>query len=126
MKTKFLSTAVVLLIMLIAANVSAGQREVFIIKVADAISDAVVDAIVEYLREFLMYPHEKEGSKQAEWRTDPAQSGIAGTIGDVGTLDFSQKKRCMEAGITATRQALPSLRAAIERYYHERGGAPPD
>ncbi len=41
--------------------------------------------IVEYLQEFLMYPHEKEGSKQAEWRTDPARSGIAGTIGDVGT-----------------------------------------
>jgi len=41
--------------------------------------------IVEYLQEFLMYPHEKEGNKQAAWRTDPAQSGIAGTIGDVGT-----------------------------------------
>jgi predicted dehydrogenase len=41
--------------------------------------------MVEYLQEFLMHPHEKEGSKQAIWRTDPAQSGIAGTIGDVGT-----------------------------------------
>ena len=36
-----------------------------------------------------MYPHEKEGSKQAIWRTDPAQSGIAGTIGDVGTHAFN-------------------------------------
>jgi len=45
--------------------------------------------IVEYLQEFLMYPHEKEGSKQAMWRTDPAQSGIAGTIGDVGTHAFN-------------------------------------
>ncbi len=45
--------------------------------------------IVEYLQEFLMYPHEKEGSKQAIWRTDPAQSGIAGTIGDVGTHAFN-------------------------------------
>ncbi|MGD2174176.1 MAG: Gfo/Idh/MocA family oxidoreductase [Candidatus Brocadiaceae bacterium] len=45
--------------------------------------------MVEYLQEFLMYPHEKEGSKQAIWRTDPEQSGIAGTIGDVGTHAFN-------------------------------------
>ena len=44
---------------------------------------------VEYLQEFLMFPHEKKGSKQAIWRTDPAQSGIGGTIGDVGTHAFN-------------------------------------
>jgi predicted dehydrogenase len=32
-----------------------------------------------------MVPHEKLGQKQAEWRVDPAQSGIGGTLGDVGT-----------------------------------------
>jgi predicted dehydrogenase len=41
--------------------------------------------IVEYLQDFLMYPHEKEGMKQAVWRVDPAQSGLGGTLGDVGT-----------------------------------------
>ena len=41
--------------------------------------------IVEYLQEFLMVPHEKLGMKQATWRVDPAQSGIGGTLGDVGT-----------------------------------------
>jgi len=41
--------------------------------------------IVEYLQEFLMVPHEKLGHKQAAWRVDPAQSGIGGTLGDVGT-----------------------------------------
>ena len=40
--------------------------------------------IVEYLQDFLTVPHEKLGMKQAEWRVDPAQSGIAGTMGDVG------------------------------------------
>ena len=29
--------------------------------------------------------HEKLGHKQAAWRVDPAQSGIGGTIGDVGS-----------------------------------------
>ena len=41
--------------------------------------------LVEYLQDFLMYPHEKEGMKQAVWRVDPAQSGLGGTLGDVGT-----------------------------------------
>ncbi len=41
--------------------------------------------IVEYLQDFLMRPVEKEGSKQAIWRTDPAQAGIVGTMGDAGT-----------------------------------------
>lgn len=41
--------------------------------------------VVEYLQDFLMYPHEKEGMKQAVWRVDPAQSGLGGTLGDVGT-----------------------------------------
>ena len=41
--------------------------------------------VVEYLQDFLMVPHEKLGMKQAEWRVDPARSGIGGTMGDVGT-----------------------------------------
>ena len=41
--------------------------------------------IVEYLQDFLMYPHEKEGQKQAVWRVDPKQAGLGGTLGDVGT-----------------------------------------
>lgn len=41
--------------------------------------------VVEYLQDFLMVPHEKLGQKQAAWRVDPAQSGIGGTLGDVGT-----------------------------------------
>lgn len=41
--------------------------------------------LVEYLQDFLMFPHEKHGQKQAAWRVDPAQAGIGGTLGDVGT-----------------------------------------
>jgi predicted dehydrogenase len=41
--------------------------------------------IVEYLQDWLMEPLEKQGSKQAAWRTNPAESGIGGAIGDIGT-----------------------------------------
>lgn len=46
---------------------------------------SVRKVIVEYLQDFLMVPHEKLGHRQAMWRVDPAQSGIGGTLGDVGT-----------------------------------------
>jgi len=40
---------------------------------------------VEYPQGWLSMPLEKEGNKQASWRTDPAKSGIAGCMGDIGT-----------------------------------------
>jgi predicted dehydrogenase len=41
--------------------------------------------IVEYLQDWLMEPLEKQGSRQAAWRTNPAESGVGGAIGDIGT-----------------------------------------
>ncbi len=41
--------------------------------------------IIEYLQDWLMQPAEREGNKQAAWRTDPKRSGIAGCVGDIGT-----------------------------------------
>jgi predicted dehydrogenase len=41
--------------------------------------------LVEYVQDWLMEPLEQSGNKQASWRTDPAKSGIAGCVGDIGT-----------------------------------------
>ena len=41
--------------------------------------------IVEYNQGWLANLLEGSGNKQAEWRTDPARSGIAGCIGDIGS-----------------------------------------
>ena len=43
-----------------------------------------------------------------------------GGIGDVGMLDFTQKKRCMQAGMEATERALPAIRAAVDRWVQAR------
>lgn len=40
---------------------------------------------VEYPQGWLSQPLEKEGNKQADWRTDPSKSGKAGAMGDIGT-----------------------------------------
>jgi predicted dehydrogenase len=42
----------------------------------------------EYAQDWLAAPLEREGQKQASWRTDPARSGGGGAIGDIGTHAF--------------------------------------
>lgn len=44
--------------------------------------------VVEYLQGWLSNPIETTGQKQAAWRSDPAQSGAGGCIGDIGTHAF--------------------------------------
>ena len=41
--------------------------------------------VVEYPQGWLSTRLEESGQKQAAWRTDPARSGAAGCIGDIGT-----------------------------------------
>ena len=43
----------------------------------------------EYVQDWLTVAAEESGSKQAEWRTDPARSGAGGAIGDIGTHAFN-------------------------------------
>ncbi len=41
--------------------------------------------VVEYPQGWLASRLEASGQKQAEWRTDPKRSGVAGSMGDIGT-----------------------------------------
>lgn len=44
---------------------------------------------MEYLQDWLAEPVEQTGAKQAVWRTDPAQSGVGGSTGDIGTHAYN-------------------------------------
>ena len=46
-------------------------------------------AYVEYPQGWLSRPEEATDNKQAAWRTDPARSGAAGAMGDIGTHAFN-------------------------------------
>ena len=41
---------------------------------------------------------------------------ISPQVGGVAMLDFTQKKRCMQAGIEATQKAMPEIRKKIEEW----------
>ncbi len=50
---------------------------------------AVRTVQVEYAQDWLTTRLEESGHKQAAWRTDPARSGAAGSVGDIGTHAFN-------------------------------------
>jgi predicted dehydrogenase len=58
---------------------------------------------VEYAQDWLSTPLEMTGSKQADWRTDPARSGPAGCLGDIGTHAFHLA--CFTTGLRCTELA---------------------
>lgn len=58
---------------------------------------------VEYAQDWLCTPLEATGSKQAEWRTDPARSGPGGCLGDIGTHAFHLA--CFTTGLRCTELA---------------------
>ncbi|WP_421566138.1 Gfo/Idh/MocA family protein [Ochrobactrum sp. EDr1-4] len=43
----------------------------------------------EYVQDWLSEPVELQGSKAAEWRTDPQKAGAGGAIGDIGTHAYN-------------------------------------
>lgn len=53
--------------------------------VADNQFGEIRKIMVEYPQGWLSTLTEKEGNKQAAWRTDPSKSGISGCMGDIGT-----------------------------------------
>jgi predicted dehydrogenase len=58
---------------------------------------------VEYAQDWLTTPLETTGQKQAVWRTDPAQSGPAGSLGDIGTHAYNLA--CFVSGLSAEQLA---------------------
>lgn len=57
--------------------------------VADGMLGRIRVVQVEYPQDWLTTPLEKSGQKQAAWRTDPRQSGPAGSTGDIGTHAYN-------------------------------------
>jgi len=93
--------------------------------IASDIGQAVVDYNVNDVVSIILQSINIMMAEMSRHQTLSADVVIIPKIGDVGTLDFSQKKRCMAEGIAATRAVVATLRAAIAKYYSDRGGVAP-
>ena len=64
---------------------------------------------VEYLQGWLANPIEATGQKQAAWRSDPAQSGLGGCIGDIGVHAFHLAEYVTGLKVVAVNASLLSV-----------------
>ena len=62
--------------------------------------------VVEYPQGWLSAPVEHDANRQAAWRTDPAQAGLGGAIGDIGVHAFQLAEYVSDCRVT---QMLPDL-----------------
>lgn len=60
-------------------------------------------------------------SANARSKAREADVLISPALGKVGMMDFSQKKFCMQAGIEATRTAMPAIRDGIATWKKSKG-----
>jgi len=72
---------------------------------------AIRKVYVEYPQGWLAQDQENAGSKQAEWRTDPARSGLAGCMGDIGTHAHSLAEFVTQSRMT---EIAARLRTHVE------------
>jgi NTE family protein len=64
--------------------------------------------------EIMFSENVERGRREADVLILPSVTGVA-------MMDFSQKKRLMQAGMEATQAAVPAFRAAMERWQVQRG-----
>jgi predicted dehydrogenase len=64
---------------------------------------------VEYLQGWLSRPIEATGQKQAAWRSDPAQNGPGGCIGDIGVHAFHLLEYVTGLRVTSLNASLLSV-----------------
>ena len=67
----------------------------------------------EYPQDWLTEPVERQGSKQAEWRTDPKRSGAGGALGDIGT-------HALNLALFVSGASVESLAADLDSFVEGR------
>ena len=86
---------------------------------------------VEYPQGWLSTFLEKDGNRQAKWRTDPSRSGAGGSVGDIGThaahlAEYVSGLRitevCAELNIVVDGRQLDDDAAALLHFEHGASG----
>ncbi len=99
-----------------------GADIVIAVDVSQGVGNTSIKNVLDVLLQAtnIMFAENVERKKQgADVLVEPAVAGV-------GMLDFTQKKRCMQAGIDAARAAVPRIRKAIEAWKAKKAAqAPP-
>jgi NTE family protein len=86
------------------------------IVIAVDISENVANFNITNLVDVMLQAVNIMANENAKYKKKEADVLISPAVGNVAMLDFSQKKRCMQAGIDATQKAMPEIRKKIEEW----------
>lgn len=86
------------------------------IVIAVDISENVVNFNVTNLVDVVLQSVNIMFSENVGYKKKDADILITPAVGNVAMLDFTQKKRCMQAGIEAAQKAVPEIRRKIEEW----------
>jgi NTE family protein len=86
------------------------------IVIAVDISENVVNFNVTNMVDVMLQSVNIMFSENVGYRKKDADILIAPAVGNVAMLDFTQKKKCMQAGIEAAQRAMPEIRKKIEEW----------
>src|SRR5574341_313606 len=96
-----------------------GADLVFAVDISENLGNTNIKNVIDVVLQStnIMFALNVEHSKRG------ADVLVTPKIGDVGMLDFTQKKRCMQAGIDATREAMRAIRKAIADWKARKAAA---
>ncbi len=89
-----------------------GANLVIVVSIGKTIQNKDTDTIVGITLQAIAIMSNKIDS----YKIKEADVLISPDVGDVGTMDFTQKKRCMEAGIEAAKKAMPEIKKLLEAF----------
>jgi NTE family protein len=86
------------------------------IVIAVDISENVINFNISNLIDVMLQSVNIMFRENVSFKKKDADVLIAPAVGNVGTMDFTQKKRCMQAGIEAAQKSMPEIREKIEKW----------
>jgi len=84
--------------------------------IAVDISENVTNFTITNLVDVMLQSVAIMAAENVKYKRLEADVLISPAVGNVGMLDFSQKKQCMQAGIEAARKSIPEIRQKIEEW----------
>ena len=87
-----------------------GADVVIAVNLSQDVKNVQIDSVIDIILQSI----DIMGKELLKYKRQGAEVLIEPQVGDVGTMDFSQKKRCIEEGMKAARKALPQIQQKIE------------
>jgi NTE family protein len=96
--------------------ISAARAKGADIVIAVDISENVANFNITNVVDVMLQAVTIMASENTKYKKKDADVLISPAVGNVGTFDFTQKKRCMQAGIDAAQKAIPEIKKRIEEW----------